>query len=104
MTKKDIVDILFLCYNIYGDNMRLDKYLKVSRIIKRRTLAKEVADNGRIKVNNRVAKSSTKLTEDDIIEIQFGNKIVIIKVLELRYSTKKEDSTNMFEIIEEKRI
>jgi ribosomal 50S subunit-recycling heat shock protein len=84
--------------------MRLDKYLKVSRIIKRRTLAKEVADNGRIQVNDRVAKSSTKLTEGDIIEIQFGNKIVIIKVLELRDSTKKEDSANMFEIIEEKRI
>ncbi len=84
--------------------MRLDKYLKVSRIIKRRTLAKEVADNGRILVNNRVAKSSTKLSEGDLIEIQFGNKIVIIKVLELRDSTKKEDSQNMFEIIEEKRI
>jgi len=84
--------------------MRLDKYLKVSRIIKRRTLAKEVADNGRILVNNRIAKSSTKLSEDDIIEIQFGNKIVVIKVLELRDSTKKEDSQNMFEIIEEKRI
>lgn len=84
--------------------MRLDKYLKVSRIIKRRTLAKEVADNGRILVNNRIAKSSTKLSESDIIEIQFGNKIVIIKVLELRDSTKKEDSQNMFEIIEEKRV
>ena len=84
--------------------MRLDKYLKVSRIIKRRTLAKEVADNGRILVNSRVAKSSTKLSEGDMIEIQFGNKIVIIKVLELRDSTKKEDSQNMFEIIEEKRI
>jgi ribosomal 50S subunit-recycling heat shock protein len=84
--------------------MRLDKYLKVSRIIKRRTLAKEVADNGRIMVNNRIAKSSTKLSEEDIIEIQFGNKIVIIKVLELRDSTKKEDSAKMFEIVEEKRI
>ncbi len=84
--------------------MRLDKYLKVSRIIKRRTLAKEVADNGRILVNSRIAKSSTKLSEGDMIEIQFGNKIVVIKVLELRDSTKKEDSQNMFEIIEEKRI
>lgn len=84
--------------------MRLDKYLKVSRIIKRRTIAKEVADNGRILVNNRIAKSSTKLSEEDIIEIHFGNKIVTIKVLELRDSTKKEDSQNMFEIIEEKRV
>mgnify|MGYP000872099056 CR=1 FL=1 len=54
--------------------MRLDKYLKVSRIIKRRTLAKEVADNGRILVNSRVAKSSTKLSEGDIIEIQGQRK------------------------------
>jgi len=84
--------------------MRLDKYLKVSRIIKRRSIAKEVADNGRILVNGRVAKSSTKLSEGDIIEIQFGNKIVVIKVLELRDSTKKEESKNMFEIVEEKRV
>ncbi len=84
--------------------MRLDKYLKVSRIIKRRTIAKEVADNGRIFINDRVAKSSTKLAEEDIISIHFGNKIVIIKVLELQVSTKKEDAKNMFEIIEEKRL
>lgn len=84
--------------------MRLDKYLKVSRIIKRRTLAKEVADNGRILVNDRIAKSSTQLNENDILTIHFGNKEVTLKVLELKESTKKEDSTKMFEIIEEKRI
>ena len=84
--------------------MRLDKFLKVSRIIKRRTIAKEVADNDRIKVNNRTAKSSTKLEVDDIITISFGNKILSIKVLELHDSTKKEDARNMFEILEEKKI
>ena len=84
--------------------MRLDKYLKVSRIIKRRTIAKEVADNGRILVNERVAKSSTKLSVDDIISIQFGNKIVVIRVLELQESTKKENAKNMFEIVEEKKL
>lgn len=84
--------------------MRLDKFLKVSRIIKRRTIAKEVADNDRIKVNNRIAKSSTKLEVDDIITISFGNKILTIKVLELRDSTKKDDAQNMFEIIEEKKV
>ena len=84
--------------------MRLDKYLKVSRIIKRRTIAKEVADNGRIFVNERMAKSSTKLSVSDVISIQFGNKIVVIKVLELQESTKKEDAKNMFEIIEEKKL
>jgi len=84
--------------------MRLDKYLKVSRIIKRRTLAKEVADNGRITINDRIAKSSTPVEEDDIITIQFGNRIVTVKVLALLDSTKKEDARNMFEIIEEKRL
>jgi len=84
--------------------MRLDKYLKVSRIIKRRTLAKEVADNGRILVNNRIAKSSTDVDIDDIITISFGNKTVTVKVLEIMDSTKKDDARNMFEIIEEKRL
>lgn len=84
--------------------MRLDKFLKVSRIIKRRTIAKEIADNGRIKVNNSLAKASTNLEEGDIVSIQFGNKLLIVKVLELNSSTKKEDAQNMFEIIEEKRI
>lgn len=84
--------------------MRLDKYLKVSRIIKRRTIAKEVADNGRIFVNGRVAKSSTIISVGDELTIHFGNKIVTVKVLELLESTKKEDSTGMFEIIEEKRL
>lgn len=81
--------------------MRLDKFLKVSRIIKRRTLAKEVADNGRIQINNKIAKSSTKLEVDDIISITFGNKVVEVKVKELLDSTKKEDAPNMFEIISE---
>lgn len=84
--------------------MRLDKFLKVSRIIKRRTIAKEVADNGRITINGRIAKSSTIVKVDDIIEISFGNKIVSIAVKTLLNSTKKEDANEMFEIIEEKRL
>jgi len=84
--------------------MRLDKYLKVSRIIKRRTTAKEVADNGRILINNKVAKSSSKVEVGDVLEIHFGNKILTIKVALLQESTKKEDSKNMFDIIDEKRI
>lgn len=84
--------------------MRLDKFLKVSRIIKRRTLAKEVADNGRITVNKKIAKSSTKLEVGDIISITFGNKVVEVKVKELLDSTKKEDAPNMFEIIKEEYI
>jgi ribosomal 50S subunit-recycling heat shock protein len=84
--------------------MRIDKFLKVSRIIKRRTLAKEVADNGRIHVNGRIAKSSTKLEVGDVISIQFGQKLVDIKVLQLLDSTKKEDAPNMFEILKEEMI
>lgn len=84
--------------------MRLDKYLKVSRIIKRRTVAKEVADKGRIKVNGVLAKSSTDLKENDQIEIRFGNKILLVEVLEMKDSTKKEDALKMYQIISETRI
>ncbi|HFI0236155.1 TPA: RNA-binding S4 domain-containing protein [Streptococcus suis] len=84
--------------------MRLDKYLKVSRIIKRRTVAKEVADKGRIKINGILAKSSTDVKLEDQIEIRFGNKILTVKVLEMKDSTKKEDALKMYEIISETRI
>lgn len=84
--------------------MRLDKYLKVSRIIKRRTVAKEVADKGRIKVNGILAKSSTDLKVNDYVEIQFGHKLLTVKVLEMLDSTKKEDAVKMYEIVSEKRI
>jgi len=81
--------------------MRLDKYLKVSRIIKRRTIAKEIADNGRILVNDRVAKSSTDIKITDKIRIQFGNKVLTIVVEKILDSTKKEDATMMYSIISE---
>ena len=80
--------------------MRLDKYLKVSRIIKRRPIAKEVADKGRIKVNGILAKSSTDLKINDEIEIRFGNKILLVRVLEMKDSTKKEDAAKMYDIKE----
>lgn len=91
-------------YYVRGDSMRLDKYLKVSRIIKRRPVAKEVADKGRIKVNGVLAKSSTDLKVNDQIEVRFGNKVLTVKVLEMLDSTKKEDASKMYEIISEKRI
>lgn len=84
--------------------MRLDKYLKVSRIIKRRSVAKEVSDKGRIKVNGILAKSSTDLKINDTIEIRFGNKLFTVRVLEMKDSTKKEDAVKMYEIISETRI
>ena len=82
--------------------MRLDKFLKVSRIIKRRTVAKDVALNDRILVNGKNAKPSTTLHIGDIVTIIFGNKEVTIKVLELLDSTKKQDVDQMYELISEK--
>ena len=79
--------------------MRLDKFLKVSRLIKRRTVAAEAADAGRITVNDKVAKPSTKVYPGDIIEIGFGNKTVTAKVKEIMNTTKKENVADMFDYI-----
>ena len=81
--------------------MRLDKYLKVARIIKRRSIAKEVADNGRVSINQKTAKSSTSVTIGDIIEIRYGNKVLTIEVLNIKDSTKKEDANALYKIIDE---
>ena len=83
--------------------MRLDKFMKISRIIKRRYVAKEVADKGRIQVNGKLAKSSSDVKVGDVLKIQFGNKTMEIKVNELHESTKKEDAQKMYEIISETR-
>ena len=80
--------------------MRLDKYLKVSRIIKRRTVAKEACGGGRVSINGKVAKPSTNLKEDDIIEIVFGDKVLKAKIINLAEHVRKEDAKNMYEIIE----
>ena len=84
--------------------MRLDKFLKVSRIIKRRTLSKEISESSRVKVNGKVAKPSTKLNVGDEIEIEFGRSLLTIKVKELREHVLKEDSAMLYEIIKEERI
>ncbi|MCO4329793.1 RNA-binding S4 domain-containing protein [Staphylococcus hyicus] len=84
--------------------MRLDKYLKVSRLIKRRTLAKEVSDQGRVKINGQTAKAGTDVKVDDAIEIQFGQKIVTIKVTGLNEHATKENAKGMYEILKEERI
>ena len=76
--------------------MRLDKYLKVSRLIKRRTVANEACDAGRVLVNGTVAKASVKVKKGDIIEIQFGTKTVKAEVLDIKETTKKEESTELF--------
>lgn len=83
--------------------MRLDKFLKVSRIIKRRTMSKEISESSRVKVNNKIAKPSTKLKIGDLIEIEFGRSILVVKVKELREHVLKDDSSMLYEIIEERR-
>ena len=76
--------------------MRLDKFLKVSRLIKRRTVANEACDAGRVLVNGAVAKASAKVKARDIIEIQFGTKSVKAEVLDIRDTTKKEEAKELF--------
>ena len=79
--------------------MRLDKYLKVSRLVKRRTLAKEVADKGRIEINGKVAKSSSTVKVGDELTLYYGNKILKVRVTDIKDSTKKQDAAYMYEII-----
>jgi ribosomal 50S subunit-recycling heat shock protein len=79
--------------------MRLDKFLKVSRVIKRRTVANEVSANGRVMVNGKVAKPAAAIKEGDIIEIKFGAGISRIKVLSVSEKVKKQESSLMYEII-----
>ena len=79
--------------------MRLDKFLKVPRLIKRRTVANEACDAGRVMVNEKVVKASYDVKVGDVIEISFGNKSVKVKVTMIADSTKKEDAKEMFEYL-----
>ena len=81
--------------------MRIDKYLKVTRIIKRRTLAKEVTESERILVNDKIVKPSYQVKLNDIITIEFGNKDVKIKVLSIDPLTKKAEANSMYELVSE---
>lgn len=79
--------------------MRLDKYLKVSRLIKRRTIANEACDAGRVMVNDKVARASLDVKVGDVIEIAFGQKSVKVKVLDIQDTTKKDEAKNLFEYL-----
>ena len=81
--------------------MRIDKFLKVSRLIKRRTLAKEASENERILVNGKIVKPSKELKIGDEITIEFGNKSVTVRVSSLEVSTKKADAVHMYEFVSE---
>ena len=79
--------------------MRLDKYLKVSRIIKRRTVANEACDAGRVFVNGKAAKASAEVKPGDIIKIDFGNRVVSVEVLDVQDTSKKEEAKELFRYI-----
>lgn len=84
--------------------LRLDKFLKVSRLIKRRTLAKEVADQGRIMINGNQAKAASTVAVGDILEIKFGQKLVTAEVTALKETVKKEEAEMLYKIIKEEQI
>ena len=79
--------------------MRLDKFLKVSRLIKRRTVANEACDAGRVLVNDKPAKASLKVKQGDIIEIQFGTRTLKVEVLDIKDTTKKEEAGDLFKYL-----
>ena len=80
--------------------MRLDKYLKVSRIIKRRTVASEACEQGKVTVNGKVAKPSTAVKEGDILEITFGERVMKVEVVTIAEHVLKGDAQNMYRIDE----
>lgn len=76
--------------------MRLDKFLKVSRLIKRRTVANEACDAGRVLINDKPAKASANVKAGDILTIQFGNKDVKVEVLDVQETVKKDEAKDLF--------
>lgn len=84
--------------------MRLDKFLKVSRLIKRRTLAKEVSDQGRITINGIVAKASSIVKVGDELSVRFGQKRVTVKIEKLQETTKKEEAAGMYSVVSEEKL
>ena len=79
--------------------MRLDKYLKVSRIIKRRTVAKEACENGRVSINDKIAKPSTEVKENDIIEIRYSEKVLKARIVNIKEHVLKDAAKEMYNII-----
>lgn len=79
--------------------MRIDKFLKVSRIIKRRTVAKEVCDGGKVKINGRVAKAGNDVAAGDEIEIQFGEKIFRARIKEVRETVPAKEADSLYEVL-----
>lgn len=82
-----------------GIKMRLDKFLKVSRLIKRRTVANEACDAGRVLINGKTAKASSAVKEGDVIEVSFGNKEVKVEVLNVQETVKKEEAKELYKYL-----
>ena len=80
--------------------MRLDKYLKLSRIIKRRTVAKEAGEGGRVSINGKIAMPSSEVKEGDVLEIRFGEKVARLRVLSVAETVRKNDAAAMYEMLE----
>ena len=81
--------------------MRLDKYLKVSRIIKRRTVAKEAGAGGRVTINGKVSKAGAEVKEGDIMEIRFGNRVGRYEITDVKEVVRKENAAEMYRVLEE---
>ncbi len=84
--------------------MRLDKFLKVSRLIKRRTIAKEICDAGKIMINGRIAKASSEVAVNDILEIHFASRKMKVQILQVSEAVKAADAAQMYEILQEEKI
>jgi ribosomal 50S subunit-recycling heat shock protein len=84
--------------------MRLDKFLKVSRLIKRRTLAKEVSDQGRVSINGVPAKASTNVKVGDELAIRFGQKVVSARIERIQETSRKDEAAGMYTLLGEERI
>jgi ribosomal 50S subunit-recycling heat shock protein len=83
--------------------MRLDKYLKVSRIIKRRTVANDACSGGRVSLNGRVAKPGAEVQENDVLEIRFGHRVGKYRLLSVKETVRKEGAADLYEVLEEER-
>jgi len=83
------------------DIMRLDKFLKVSRIIKRRTVAKEACDGGRVSLNGRIAKAGSEVKEGDVLEIRFGSRLGRYEIVTVRETVRKEEAADMYRVVQE---
>lgn len=94
---KFINNVIIFCT---GDVMRLDKYLKITRIIKRRTVANEACDAGKVSVNNKTARASYDVKVGDIIEINMGQKPLKVKVISISDFVKKDEASDYYQVIE----